>query len=181
MVFDTHRNRRLNTRTRLSIKHITYTPGILLLSVAITILLGGCTSDTPHVPFAGLQEKSVIYDGWNECPNGDGTYITAYQLYPVNVKQWITLSRGTGKNWIQGPVRDQRYDKAFCWSQSGLENNGPTPTWPYEQWLKSERFYFYLEDYEEFSGDGWDGTVHHSAIWVLDSKSYRLYYVAGSM
>ncbi|MCE5324131.1 hypothetical protein LLG46_12570 [bacterium] len=165
----------------LNIKHVVSTP-VKLLLIAITILLVGCSSGTPHVPFTGLREKSVLYDGWTECPNGDGSYMRAYQLYPFAVKRWVERCNKLGEKWICGPIYGPTYIKAFCWSKTyKFDHGGPVPQWPYKQWLKSDQYYFYLEYYKEFSYGGLGRNVHYSSIWVLDSKSYRLYHVAGSM
>lgn len=87
----------------------------------------------------------------------------------------------SGEHWVRGPVNDRRYSKSFEWSDMvNSEGNNTPPHWPYNKWVKSKDFYFYLEDYEEFDKD-MAGTVHHSSIWALDTKTYRLYFVSGSM
>ena len=153
---------------------------LLLLGTAMIVVIAIALewhedSTTPRVPFAGLRQKAVLYDEGFQCGNGDYKDVRAYQLYPLDVKRWISSSSRV--RWVRGPIKDSRYSKAFEWSTN---IQGKYPNWLYEQWLKSDAFYFYLEDYEEFDGE-MQGIVHYSTIWALDAKSYRLYYVSGRM
>lgn len=153
-----------------------------LALLAAVVVVAGCSRGPQPVPFAGLWQRSVIYDGWTECPNGDGTYLTAYQLEPFDVARWVAKRKRSGERWVRGPKCDGRYAKAYIWSRTNdLDHGGPPPEWPYDKWLKSDKFYFCLEDYKEFTDPDMKGDLHHSAIWALDSQTYRLYYVAGSM
>lgn len=177
-------NRRLYIKTKLSKKSIIAAFARLCMVVVTITICAGCNSSTPtpNVPFDGLKEKAVICDCWNECPNGDYSRVTAYQLYPVNIEKWIKSGNTKQIKWVRGSVRDKKYKKAFGWyHMNDFEHGGPPPNFPYEEWLKSKYFYFYMEDYEEFTEDELSGVVHHSSIWALDSKNYRLYNVAGCM
>lgn len=128
----------------------------------------------PQIPFDGLKQQSIIIDKYQLFPNGDGFDLRGYQLKMMDFSEWVNEQNRGKTKWVRGPFRDQKTQLALqrlgsIYSQENLGEYAPV-----DKWIKSDKVYVNLMDYEEFSKRN---GVHHTKLWVLDSEQSRLFYL----
>lgn len=133
----------------------------------------------PEIPFSRvkIQHTLVNFESW--CPNGDGVALKAYQLQPFDLPGKIAAENRRKHKWFSGPIKDERLldelkliDGMSFYKDPDTQRKFDTAIddMPWESLVNSSSAYFYYERV-----DYWHGSIDNMVLWIIDTKTHRLY------